>query len=719
MSDLDTRLGMAMSAAHMAVWDSVLADGSVAGSTVYWSADGATLLGLPEIKLEQPFSAFLQFVHPADRDELFHRMQDAADRCTPYELEYRVQWPNGSMHWLAAKACAQCDAHGRAVRTLGVVWDVTQAKLRELEAAAQRELAEVTLASIGDGVATTDAQGNTRFINRVAEQLTGWSRELAVGKPIEQTLKLAYEPPVPGVAPLAQSQVREPAGKDEHAARRCLRLRQSIGVSNGAQLITRDGRHIPIEDSASPIWSESGEMLGAVLVFRDVSHERKLTQQLSWYASHDPLTGLINRREFEQQIAAALHTAKHDGHSHALLYIDLDQFKIVNDTCGHSAGDVLLQLLAKMLQAQLRDSDVLARLGGDELGVLLPHCPPDQAMLVADQLRQSIKNFRFVWDSRSFDIGASIGLVEVTHDSKSMTELLMAADQACYLAKEHGRNRVHLYMESDLKLAQRQGEMQWVSRLNDAFEHDAFRLYALPIVPLAAAPGGQPDQRRQAGEAAHDEVLIRIQNDEGELIPPGAFIPAAERYDLMVAIDRWVIRAVCRYIHGRRVAGHRAEALYSVNLSGSSLNDEGLHDYILEQFSEFGIDPAAICFEITETAVIANLPQAQAFMARLKTLGCRFSLDDFGSGLSSFAYLKALPVDYLKIDGMFIRDIKQNTINYALVKAINEVGHVMGMLTVAEYVEDEETLALVRRLGVDYAQGHAVGTLRPLPAGAN
>jgi diguanylate cyclase (GGDEF)-like protein/PAS domain S-box-containing protein len=700
-----------MTAARMAIWDSVLAGGGVAGSMVHWSADGATLLGLPESKLQQPFSDFLQFVHPDDRDELFERMQDAADHCADYELEYRVQWPDGSVHWLAAKARAQCDGQGRAVRTLGIVWDVTLHKLRELDAAAQRELAEVTLASIGDGVATTDAQGNTRFLNRVAEQLTGWTRELALGKPIEQTLKLAYEPPPPGAPPPAHGQRREPAGWDEHAATRCLRLRQSIGVSNGAQLITRDGRQIPIEDSASPIWSESGEMLGAVLVFRDVSHERKLTQQLSWHASHDPLTGLINRREFEQQIAAALHTAKHDGHSHALLYIDLDQFKIVNDTCGHSAGDVLLQLLAKMLQGQLRDSDVLARLGGDELGVLLPHCPPDQAMLVADQLRQSIKNFRFVWDSRSFDIGASIGLVEVTHDSKSMTELLMAADQACYLAKEHGRNRVHLYMESDLKLAQRQGEMQWVSRLNDAFEHDAFRLYALPIVPLDAAPGQPPRDR----EAAHDEVLIRIQKEGGELIPPGAFIPAAERYDLMVAIDRWVIRAICHYIHGQRQHGL---AQYSVNLSGSSLNDDGLHDYILQQFGEFGIDPAAICFEITETAVIANLPQAQTFMARLKRLGCRFSLDDFGSGLSSFAYLKALPVDYLKIDGMFIRDIKQNAINYALVKAINEVGHVMGMRTVAEYVEDEETLGLVRRLGVDYAQGHAVGTLRALPAGA-
>ena len=702
MTDLQKRLHMAMSAAHMAIWDSVLKDGKVAEGKVYWSPDGAALLGLPARQCEQPFRDFLAFVHPEDRDQLFKRMQDAADHCSDYEIEYRVVWQDGSVHWLAAKAHADCNAQGVAERTLGIVWDITPRKLQELETAEQKELAEVTLASIGDGVVTTDANGNTRFLNRVAEQLTGWSQKLASGLPIEQTMKLVYESPQPGDSQLPQALRADPVSVHEHVATRCLRLRQSIGVTDGTMLVTRDGRSIAIEDSASPIWSSQGDMLGTVVVFRDVSHERKLTQQLSWYASHDTLTGLMNRREFEHQIAAALHSAKHEGHTHALLYIDLDQFKVVNDTCGHSAGDVLLQLLAKMLQTEMRDSDVLARLGGDELGVLLPHCPPNQAMLIADQLRQSIKNFRFVWDSRSFEIGASIGLVEINHDSKSMTDLLMAADQACYLAKDQGRNRVHQYMESDLKLAQRQGEMQWVSRLNEAFERNYFRLFALPIVHLGAQ-----------GEE-HDEVLIRIQNNKGDLILPGAFIPAAERYDLMVAIDRWVIRAVCDHVRTERLAQRPNGTLYSVNLSGTSLNDEGLHDYILAQFAEFGADPTRICFEITETAAIANLPKAQVFMSRLKALGCRFSLDDFGSGLSSFAYLKALPVDYLKIDGMFIRDIKSNAINCALVKAINEVGHVMGMLTVAEYVEDEETLSLVRGLGVDYAQGHAVGLPRPM-----
>jgi len=503
----------------------------------------------------------------------------------------------------------------------------------------------------------------------------------------------------------------------EHVAMRCLQQRQAIGISPHAQLITREGRRIAIEESAAPIWSCDGAILGAVVVFRDVSHERKLSQELSWQASHDTLTQLINRREFEHLVAGALRTAKQEGHAHALLYLDLDQFKVINDTCGHAAGDVLLQLLAKMLQGKMRDSDILARLGGDELGVLLPHCALEHARLIGEQLRQSIHEFRFTWDERSFELGVSIGIVEINQDSKSMSELLSAADQACYLAKEQGRNRIHVYQESDVMLAQRHGEMLWISRLNEAFTHDYFRLYAMPIVHLRDSP------------EQHDEVLIRIRNGKGDLILPGAFIPAAERYDMMLSIDRWVIRAVCQHIQSVRdslpplaalaESRRRAPALYSVNLSGMSLADPGLQDYITAQFVQYAIAPEQICFEITETAVIANLPKAQVFMRQLKAMGCRFSLDDFGSGFSSFGYLRALPVDYLKIDGIFVRGIATNAINRAMVKAINEVGHVMGLKTVAEYVENAETLAIIRELGIDYAQGYAVGGLRPLTAGVD
>ena len=704
MSDLQQRLKMALEAAHMETWDSSIVDGDIAAGKVSWSARGAALLGLKSAPLTQPFYAFLAFVHPDDRGQVVATMRDGVARRSGYGLEYRVRWPDGTVRWLAAKGRVFCNAAGQPARTLGIVWDITERMLKEIMIAERKDLAEVTLGSIGDGVITTDARGKTQYLNRVAEQLTGWTDKLARGLDIELTLKLVGE------------HSDAPA---QHVVLKCLQQRQAIGQSAHSLLVTREGRRIEIENSAAPIWSRNGEILGAVVVFRDVSHERKLSQQLSWQATHDALTGLINRREFEVQVAAALRTSKQDGHVHALLYLDLDQFKLINDTSGHGAGDVLLQLLAKMLQAEMRESDVLARLGGDELGVLLPHCPPERARLIAEHIRQSIRDFRFVWDTRSFELGVSVGLVEINQDSKSTTELLIAADQACYLAKEQGRNRIHVYRESDLMLARRHGEMMWVTRLNEAFEQQYFRLYAMPIVHL----------REESTSEPHDEVLIRILNDKGDLILPGAFIPAAERYDLMVSIDRWVIKAVCHHIKSVRdslppldafqESHRRTPALYSVNLSGVSLGDTGLQDYITEQFVQYEIAPEQICFEITETAVIANLPKAQTFMSRMKVLGCRFSLDDFGSGFSSFGYLKALPVDYLKIDGIFVRDIASNAVNRAMVKAINEIGHVMGIQTVAEYVEDAATLAVVRELGVDYAQGYAVGMLRPLTPGVD
>jgi diguanylate cyclase (GGDEF)-like protein/PAS domain S-box-containing protein len=687
MDDSQQRLRLAMEAARMAIWDSHIVNGHIIEGSVDWTAPGTALLGLPPQPLRHSYRDFLGYVHAEDRERVVATMQDGVERRGDYALEYRVVWPDGEVHWLAARAQVFCDADDRPERTLGIIWDVTERRLDEIHIAESRELAEVTLSSIGDAVITTDAEGRTQYLNRVAEQLTGWNNETARGVDVRDTLRL----------------VDENTGEAlENVALRCLRLRQSIGISSHSQLITRSGHAIAVEDSAAPIHSRNGDILGAVVVFHDVSHERKLAQQLSWQASHDTLTGLINRREFERQVAAALHSAKEEGHVHALLFMDLDQFKIINDTCGHGAGDLLLQLLSKTLQQQMRDSDILARLGGDELGVLLPHCPPERARKLAEDIRAAVKHFRFVWDERSFELGISIGLVEISHDSKSMTELLMAADQACYVAKEQGRNRVHEYRESDQALARRKGEMLWITRLNEAFEHQHFRLYAMPIVHL------------QAPAETHEEVLIRIVNAQGELILPGAFIPAAERYDLMHAIDRWVIQAVCAHI-----ADSGETARYSINLSGVSLSDTTLHDYIIEQFSRHGVAPELICFEITETAVIANLPKAQEFMAELKGMGCRFSLDDFGSGLSSFAYLKALPVDYLKIDGAFVRDIAGNAINRAMVKAINEVGHVMGIQTVAEYVEDDEVLSVVRALGVDYAQGYAVGQLRPLGMAAH
>lgn len=687
------RLRLALTAARMSVWDASVVGERVLEGMIYWSADGATLIGLTPVEQAQAFTDFLAMVHPDDRERLVTQMQHRVDACADYNIDYRVLRPDGSLLWLGSRASTLCE-DGAPVRTLGLVWDDSERKQQQQQLFEQKELAEVTLGSIGDGVVTTDAQGRVRFLNRVAEQLTGWTNAQAAGRSVAD------------IVPLVHEASGEPL---ESPVLRCLRQRQAVGVSSHDQLATREGHRFAVEDSAAPIRARDGGILGAVMVFRDVSHARQLAHQVSWQAAHDALTGLINRRSFETAVSEALRNAKSDNHHHALLYMDLDRFKIVNDSCGHGAGDVLLQTLARILQGHMRESDVLARLGGDELGVLLSFCPLPRALKLADEIRRTVKEFRFVWNDRVFELGISIGLVEIDADSTSTSELMVAADQACYMAKEQGRNRVHVYRESDVLLARRQGELQWVSRLHDALAHDQFRLFAQPIVPLDGA----------GAEAGHEEVLLRIAGAQGALILPGAFIPAAERYDLMAPLDRWVVTHVCRHIARQDAWRHArpdgaALPVYSVNLSGISLGDEGMLDHIIAELENNAVDPARLCFEITETAVIANLPRAQEFIARLRALGCRFSLDDFGSGLSSFAYLRTLAVDYLKIDGAFIRDIVRNDVNRALVKAINEVGHVMGIRTVAEYVEDAPTLEAVRALGLDYAQGHALGAARQL-----
>ncbi|TQK05411.1 EAL domain-containing protein [Herbaspirillum sp. SJZ107] len=708
MQETRLRLHLALGAARMSTWDATVVDSKVTDGIVSWSPDGAALIGLAPVEQQQHYLDFLARVHPDERAHLVQYMQLRVDQGAPYHCEYRVLMPDGMVRWIGCRGMAVYE-DGIPVRTLGLIWDDSPRKQQEAELAEQKELAEVTLGSIGDGVIATDARGRVRFMNRVAEELTSWNGEQAAGIDVAHVVRLLDE---------------ADGSEMENPVHRCLRERHAVGVSSHAQLLARDGRRMAIEDSSAPIWGRDGTVLGAVVVLHDVTHERKLAHQLSWQASHDPLTGLINRRAFEVAVADALRSAKDHGHHHALLYMDLDRFKIVNDTCGHGAGDLLLQTLSQLLQRRMRESDVLARLGGDEMGVILSFCPLPRALALADELRQAVKDFRFVWGERVFEIGVSIGMVEISEHSKSMTELLIAADQACYMAKEQGRNRVHVYRESDAMLARRQGELHWVSRLTEALEKNQFRLFSQPIVALNGSVNGAAN-----GHAAgHQEVLLRIAGagrlDPGAsgdgLILPGAFIPAAERYDLIVPLDRWVVTHVCRHIQAerRRADGSRKAQLYapmySVNLSGSSLGDDGMLAHIQSEIAAHGIDPGQLCFEITETAVIANLPKAQEFIASLRALGCHFSLDDFGSGLSSFAYLRTLPVDYLKIDGLFIRGIAGNDINRALVKAINEVGHVMGIRTVAEYVEDTETLAAVRALGIDYAQGYAVGQLRQL-----
>jgi diguanylate cyclase (GGDEF)-like protein len=436
---------------------------------------------------------------------------------------------------------------------------------------------------------------------------------------------------------------------------------------------------------------------------RHLLASRRAERFMMHLAYHDSLTALPNREYFHQRLSEVLADPGICTGRHAVMYIDLDQFKIVNDTCGHSAGDQLLRQLAHLLQTTLRQDDVLARLGGDEFGVLLLDCNMQQACHVAEKLRETVAAFRFFWESRIFSVGASIGVVPIDGDSLPLATILSAADAACYAAKDSGRNQVQVYRPENEEVQQRRTEMGWVNRISRALEEGRFRLRYQPIVPLA----------EQEGRLDHFEILVSMTDEAGDTVGPDAFIPAAERYNLMPSIDRWVIDNALRFV-GSLPPALRGRQICCINLSGSSLTDEHLLQYIQGKLEQHAVSPRLVCFEITETATIANMNRALRLISGLRARGCLFALDDFGTGLSSFAYLKHLPVDFLKIDGTFIKNIVHDPVNLSIVKAINEIGHALGIRTIAECVEDAQTLQALRKLGVDYGQGFGIARPRPL-----
>ncbi len=440
-----------------------------------------------------------------------------------------------------------------------------------------------------------------------------------------------------------------------------------------------------------------------LLVCEDVTETRLLSEKIAYQASHDALTGLLNRHQFDVHVKEKLKIAQANKIEHVLCYLDLDQFKVVNDTCGHLAGDELLRQLGKLLRNQIRQEDILARLGGDEFGVLMLRCSLEQAFHVCEKLRNTIKEFRFAWEDKSFTVGVSIGLAVINQYSGNAVNVLKEADTACYAAKEKGRNRVHIFSPDDEELALRQGEMQWVEKIQLGIKENHFCLYGQLIIPIADA---------DKEEGLHFETLIRYRDKDGNIIPPGAFLSAAERYNVAAELDRWVIEHLFAWLASESDFLKQL-SLCSINLSGLSLSNEGMQDFIVEMFEKYAIPTHKICFEITETAAIASLTAAIEFINFFRKQGCFFSLDDFGSGLSSFAYLKNLPVDFLKIDGLFVKDILDDKIDLAMVRSINEIGHIMDKKTIAEFVENEAILAQLKALGVDYAQGY--GIRKPVP----
>ena len=616
---------------------------------------------------------------PADRADFIRRLE-AEGKIR--NAEFRLRRRDGQQIVVLESAHAMRDDAGHVIGYEGTVADITERKQAEQAVFAEKERAQVTLQSIGDAVISTDANGNIDYLNPVAGLLTGWSADEARGRPIGDVLSVVHEA------------TRAPV---ENPLLLALRTGEQVGPGEQSVLTSRNGQTIAIQDSASPIRDRVGKIIGAVIVFHDVTKERRLKRALAYQASHDALTGLINRREFEHRLKKAIEGAEHYHQQHALAYLDLDQFKIVNDTCGHPAGDRLIRDITGLLQTRVRASDTIARLGGDEFGVLLEGCSLEQAGVIAEGVRQAVRDYRFIWGSASHSVGASIGVVEIGAETESAANALSAADIACYSAKDQGRNRIHLYDGGGS--ATRHREMHWVAQVTRAVDEGRLELCFQEIRPIGASRVSQP----------FSELTVRLRDDSGEIVPPSQFIPAAERYNVMSMIDRWVVQRTVELLRELR----QAAPLFAVNLSGNSLNDQGFLDYVLGRIDDDDI-ARGLCFEITETAAVANLQNATYFMQELRARGCRFSLDDFGSGLSSFRYLKTLPVDFLKIDGEFIANVAQDTVDRSMVEAISQVGRTLGIATVAERVESAAVLAELEKIGVNFAQGFFLAKPQPI-----
>ena len=550
----------------------------------------------------------------------------------------------------------------------------------------------LALHSLAEAIIATDKDGRISYLNPAAEQLTGSAADAAAGKLLEEIVSLVDETD------------RRLLSDPVHQA---LTTGVAVTLSRRALLLSRvNGSERSIELSASPIRNSAREVVGAVVMLHDVTEMRGLTRQMSYQAAHDALTGLVNRREFERRLEEAIESGHRGDGQHVLCYLDLDRFKLVNDTSGHLAGDSMLREVAKLLRDAVRDSDTVGRLGGDEFGILLVGCPLEKARQIADDVTRAVGDHRFVWRDKIFNIGASIGLVEISRESGTLEELLAAADTACYVAKKQGTGRVVVYSARDEALARHTGEIQWLQRLQTALKENRFQLYHQAIVPAHGEDGGPAM-----------EVLVRLQDESGQDLLPAEFMRAAERYRLMGLVDRWVVQTTLAAL-GRGAISVPAAHSVAINISGQTLGDVQFLEFVVECLDSTGVTPGQVCFEIAETAVIANLDHARRFVGVLHGMGCQFALDDFGSGVGSFSNLKTLPLDYLKIDGSFIRNLARDSVNQAMVTAMIKLARTLNFKVIAEQVEDSAAEEAARRMGVDYLQGYAISRPQPLQLAA-
>jgi diguanylate cyclase (GGDEF)-like protein/PAS domain S-box-containing protein len=574
---------------------------------------------------------------------------------------------------------------------LTVARDITHRKSLEASLGRGKLQARITLESIGEGVITTDRNGTIDYMNEAAEQLIGGTRSAGIGKQVLDLIALVDE--------VDRSSLGDPISK-------CLGERRRVNLGRRALLLSKQAdREFSTELTASPIRGPDGQIAGCVVIFHDVSELRGLAREMSYQASHDALTGLVNRVEFERRLEAALDSARGEGVGHVVSYLDLDRFKAVNDSSGHIAGDNLLREIAALLKQRVRDSDTVARVGGDEFAMLLAGCPLEKARQIADDVCQAVAEHQFAWQDRVFDIGVSVGLVEVGKDSGSAESVLSAADSACYVAKQQGRGRIHVYSTRDEVVARERGEIQWLHRLQRALKEGGFELHVQPIIAVSG--------RNRSGPAA--EVLLRMRDESGKSILPVHFLASAERYQLMSHIDRWVVQAALTAIAGGSPHLPLGRTC-SINLSAQSLSDDDFLEFVVDVLDHTGVSPDKICFEVRESAVVGQLDQAQRFIDVLHGIGCRFALDNFGSGIGSFSNLKHLSLDYLKIDGTYTHDLEQEGINREMISAMVKLARTLDFQVVAQQVEDQASFETLRNLGVDFVQGFVIDKPRPLQA---
>lgn len=664
-----------------------------AGRTIVWDWDLTTdelTCSAPALDLGGPGieeyirtgEAFLELVHPDDRDKYMAEIHRVLEGKESLQADIRIIVPSGAVRWLTERAQPIRDDDGRVLRLVGVARDFTERKLAEEALFREIDRTQVTLESIADGVIRTDARGAIDFLNPVAERLTGYGLADAYGQQLGDVYRVIDEATrTPAFDPVDQ----------------CIREQRPIAMPGKRLLISATGEEYTISDSAVPIRDRDGEIVGSVLVFKDLSQVHEMEQEVRHLVRHDTLTGLINRRAFEEEVGKLLEA--NTGRRHALCFLDLDEFKLINDSCGHAAGDEFIRQVTSVLVGKVRSGDIVARMGGDEFGILLPDCDLEQARTLASSLADAVRRVRFSWEDRVYAVGVSIGLVPISAESESAEVVLKAADAACHVAKETGRNRIHEYRPGDTAIAERSGEMQWISRIHKALADQRFCLYQQPLSPLSANASRDPLM----------EILVRMLDEDGQLVPPNDFIPSAERYHLISAIDRWVIRRALEVL-----SRMDPTVRFILNVSGQSVSEDSFQSFVMDQFRGTGVAPERVLFEITETAAIADLQRAMRFISIFKGLGCRFVLDDFGKGVSSYTYLKNLPVDLLKIEGEFVRRMLDDPVEAAIVDSINQVGQVVGLETIAECVETEAIFEAVKAAGIDYAQGFWLARPSPL-----